>query len=304
MDARQVVLAPDAADATTTGAAIAGLRLGFRALSVAPGIAARLAQRFWFTPPRPRIREDVHAFLKTGERLALKVNDRPVVAWKWGSGPAVILMHGWGGFAGQMQAFVHPLVRAGFQAITFDAPAHGASGPSRFGARRATLFDFADVLRVLAREQPEIAGVIAHSGGCTAAAWTIRTMPQWSAPPMVFLAPMASALGYQKIFQRALGLSDEVMRRFRANTERELEFRWEDLEVPAMAAHMTTPPVLVVHDHDDRETSWSEGQAIAIAWPGAQLQSTTGLGHRRILRDPTVVEAVVRFVSRQSPLIA
>jgi pimeloyl-ACP methyl ester carboxylesterase len=298
IDARQIVLAPDkATDPSPAGAAIGVVRVAFRALSaVAPGLAARAAEKLWFTPARPKIRDDARAFLATGERVELSVGGRTVVAWRWGSGPAVILMHGWGGYGAQMQPFVEPLTRAGFQAITFDAPAHGASGPSRLGARRSTLFDFSDALDVIAHETSSIAGVVAHSGGCTAAAWALRSSPRWKVPAMVFIAPMASPARYKGIFQRTLGLSDEVMRRFDSSTERLLAFRWEQLEVPEMAAQMKTPPVLVIHDRDDRETSWSDGAAIAEAWPAAQLQTTVGLGHRRILRDPAVVDATLRFL--------
>jgi pimeloyl-ACP methyl ester carboxylesterase len=210
----------------------------------------------------------------------------------------VILVHGWGGYGAQMRAFIEPLTRAGFQALMFDAPAHGASGPSRLGSRRATLFDFADALRVIAAETSPIAGIVAHSGGCTAAAWALRSAPNWSVPAMVFVAPMASPIRYRRVFHSTLGLSDEAIRRFISNTERRLGFRWEELEVPTMAAQVKTPPVLVVHDGDDRDVSWSDGAAIAEAWPNARLHTTVGLGHVRILRDPTVVEEVVRFLER------
>jgi pimeloyl-ACP methyl ester carboxylesterase len=276
------------------------MRLGFRALSaVAPGLAARAAEKIWFTPTRRRAGDDSRAILSTAERFDLIVDGRAVVAWRWGqgSGPTVILVHGWGGYGAQMQAFVEPLTRAGFQVLTFDAPAHGASGPSRLGARRATLFDFADAFQALTRQTISLAGVVAHSGGCTAVALALRSSPNASLPAMVFIAPMASPAKYRRMFQRSLGLSDDAMRRFASNTERQFGFRWEQLEVPEMAAQMRTPPTLVVHDRDDRETSWSDGAAIAAAWPGARLHTTIGLGHVRILRDPTVVEETVRFLS-------
>jgi pimeloyl-ACP methyl ester carboxylesterase len=198
-----------------------------------------------------------------------------------------------------MRAFVEPLTRVGFQALTFDAPAHGDSGPSRLGSRRATLFDFADALRAAAHETQSVAGVVAHSGGCTAAAWALRSSPSWRLPAMVFIAPMASPASYRRMFQKMLGLSDDATRRFASNTERQFGFRWEQLEVPDMAAQMRTPPVLVFHDRDDRETSWSDGAAIAAAWPHARLHTTVGLGHVRILGDPTVIEETVRFLKAQ-----
>jgi pimeloyl-ACP methyl ester carboxylesterase len=71
-------------------------------------------------------------------------------------------------------------------------------------------------------------------------------------------------------------------------------------ELTGMARQMTPPPVLVVHDRDDRETAWSGGRDLSRAWPDARLLTTSGLGHRRILSDPKVVAEVVRFVAGDS----
>jgi pimeloyl-ACP methyl ester carboxylesterase len=57
-----------------------------------------------------------------------------------------------------------------------------------------------------------------------------------------------------------------------------------------------TTPLLVVHDRDDNETLWEDGVTLVETWPGARMITTEGLGHRRILRDPAVVEAGTRFV--------
>src|SRR5690348_3939540 len=112
IDARKVVLAPEAG--APTGVAINGMRLGFRALSaVAPGTAARLATQLWFRPPRAKIHPLAREFMQTGNRSTMLVRGRPVAVWTWGSGPPVLLVHGWGGYGGQMQPFVVPLVRAG-----------------------------------------------------------------------------------------------------------------------------------------------------------------------------------------------
>jgi pimeloyl-ACP methyl ester carboxylesterase len=285
MDARQLVLSPATA-----------LRAVFRTASaIAPETTARVAGRLWFTPPRPRIGESARAFLATGEARTIRVNGSDMATWSWGQGPTVALVHGWGGYGAQMQSFVQPLLSAGFRATLFDAPSHGASGPSRYGKRQSTLFEFADVLLAIADDRP-LAGVIAHSGGCTAAAWAIRTRNRCRIPPMVFVAPMASPMAYISVFQNALGLSDDVVERFRANTERKLDFQWTALEVAPLAESAATPPLLVIHDREDPETPWREGAEIASAWPDAQLITTEGLGHRKILRDAQVVDAAVRFI--------
>jgi pimeloyl-ACP methyl ester carboxylesterase len=56
--------------------------------------------------------------------------------------------------------------------------------------------------------------------------------------------------------------------------------------------------LLVVHDENDREVPIACGEAIARAWPGAELVRTRGLGHQRILRDAATLKRVVRFVAQ------
>ena len=54
---------------------------------------------------------------------------------------------------------------------------------------------------------------------------------------------------------------------------------------------------LVVHDSDDMEVPWTNGADVAAAWPGAELVTTQGLGHRRILRDAGIVARVTAFLA-------
>jgi hypothetical protein len=66
----------------------------------------------------------------------------------------------------------------------------------------------------------------------------------------------------------------------------------------ARCAPPIPPALLVVHDRDDPEVPLAAGSAVAEAWR-ARLDVTSGLGHRRILRDEAVVSAVVEFVTGQ-----
>jgi pimeloyl-ACP methyl ester carboxylesterase len=276
------------------------LRLALRLLSaVAPGAAARVGARLWFAIPKTRISDEARTFLATGERFDARVDGKKVAAWRWGGAgnPVVFLVHGWGGFAGQVSAFVSPLVGAGFRVIAFDAPSHGSSDSGGLGPRHATLFDFSNALITLTHDVGRVAGVIAHSGGCAAVAWALARHDSFRPARVVFVAPFGRPARYMALFQTTLGLSDGAMRRFRELTERRFNFRWSEFEVPEIAERVNTPPLLVVHDKGDRETSWQDGADIAAKWPQAKLLTTTGLGHNRVLRDASVVDASVRFLS-------
>jgi pimeloyl-ACP methyl ester carboxylesterase len=54
-------------------------------------------------------------------------------------------------------------------------------------------------------------------------------------------------------------------------------------------------PVLIFHDPNDRDIPLLHGEAIAAAWPGAELIPAS-VGHWRIMRDRTVIERTVQFL--------
>jgi pimeloyl-ACP methyl ester carboxylesterase len=210
----------------------------------------------------------------------------------------VYLVHGWGGSAAQLGAFVEPLVAAGLRVVAFDAPSHGASPPGPSGRRSSTIVEFAAALRAVAAVHGPAHAVVAHSLGSAATAVALRD--GLAADRAVLLAPFVDVLPYTHGFARRFGFGERVRARMVRRLERRFGVPMSDFEVTGMARQMTPPPVLVVHDRDDRETAWSGGRDLSRAWPGARLLTTSGLGHRRILSDPTVVAEVVRFVAGDS----
>jgi pimeloyl-ACP methyl ester carboxylesterase len=231
---------------------------------------------------------------RIGEPFTVTVDGRRVHGQSWGDGRAVYLVHGWGGWGGQLVPFVQPLVEAGYRVIAYDGLSHGESDPGTLGPRRSTLVELADVLAAVVDAHGPPAAVIAHSLGGAATALAIRR--GLKTDRVVLLAPAADPTPYLATLVRRLGFGRRVLVRARGRIERRAGLAFADLHVPRMAAAIDTPPLLVVHDLDDKEVQWSDGSAIAAAWPESILVSTTGLGHRRLLRDPVVLAEVVSFV--------
>jgi pimeloyl-ACP methyl ester carboxylesterase len=111
----------------------------------------------------------------------------------------------------------------------------------------------------------------------------------------VFIAPSANVNSYSAQFASLLGVRDPVMASMRTRLERRLGFQWRLMDVLRFAGAMTVP-LLVIHDRNDREVRWDDGAAIARAWPRAELLTTTGLGHHRIVSDQEVIARVVSFL--------
>jgi len=271
------------------------VRASFRVLeSAAPGVGALWAERIWFTLPRPKSPPTV-GDAPAGRRFTVTVDGHDVVGDVWGDGPAVYLLHGWAGYRDQLTPFIAPLVASGYKVVAFDAPSHGDSGPGTFGPRSSTIPEFAAALtRVVAMHGPARA-IVAHSMGATAAA--VALCDGLRAARLVMLAPMASPLSYARQFATVLGFGERTFRRLVTRVEHRVGAPMRHFDVPELGRAVAMPPTLIVHDRDDVSTSVTDGAAIAAAWPRARLHVTSGLGHRRLLRDPDVITEVVDFVT-------
>ena len=152
------------------------LRAGFRVLErVAPREAGARAFALWCRlPAGAGLTKDFRPAPGAIVRLPAPRGGQ-VVAEVWGQGPTVYLVHGWGGWRGQLGAFVQPLVDAGYCVVACDAPSHGESDPGVLGAGSGTAIEAIEALDVVGREFGDAAGVVAHSMGCAVAAMVVRT---------------------------------------------------------------------------------------------------------------------------------
>jgi pimeloyl-ACP methyl ester carboxylesterase len=111
----------------------------------------------------------------------------------------------------------------------------------------------------------------------------------------VLLAPPADVVLFSHAFAQHLRIPLRAHDAMRRNLESRLQIRWEELHVPTLARDMTVP-ALIVHDRDDPDVPYAHGEEIARAWPGAELMTTSGLGHRAVLRDAGVIRRTVAFL--------
>jgi alpha-beta hydrolase superfamily lysophospholipase len=264
------------------------LRAAFASLErTAPDVGARIAERLWFTVPSGgAIRSP-----QGGRPFEVRTRGRELRGWIWGSGPTVYLVHGWGGHAGQLASFVRPLVTAGFTVVAHDAPSHGASGPGHAGRGSSDIIEFAQSLDAVAAEHGPAHAVIGHSMGAMAA--VLAMQHGWlGAERLVMIAPMVDVRDAFPVFGARLGLGERTLRRLARRVERRVAMPLDSFDLAALAPRLQPTSLLAVHDRDDRETPYTTTEALVARWPDAELLTTHGLGHRRILRDPDVVRTV------------
>jgi pimeloyl-ACP methyl ester carboxylesterase len=264
---------------------------------ISTALAGRMAYKLWLTPTRFKTPASEQKALKSALIESHRINDNDITTFTWqpageGDSPTVLLVHGWGGRGTQMGSFAEPLNNAGYRVISFDAPAHGKSS-----GKQTNLYEISETILALQDIYGGFDSVITHSFGGPCTAHAIRL--GLKANRIVSICPPATTIGLIDKFCDALllngktrqNLVDRITTAFGGHI-------WEELSMKN-AMRGVDIPGLVIHDAHDDDVPWQEGQAVAHAWNNAPFIITSGLGHRRILRDSSVIEATLKFLKGQ-----
>jgi pimeloyl-ACP methyl ester carboxylesterase len=254
---------------------------------VAPSLVAPIFRRMMLRPRRHvRPPPPILALPDADERLALGDG---LVAWRWGRGPTVLLVHGFEGSRLQFGAIIEALVARGFSAVALDAPGHGESAGDEL-----TVVQYVTAIeRALAQLGP-VHAVVGHSLGGAMSVFSIAEAG--GAGRVAAIAAPSSLKRQLHRFAEAVGLSKRGEAAFIASVEAHVGRPASDFDVRHVAGKVDLP-FLVIHDQNDRQVPVVEAARAAHALRGAELVVTRGLGHNRLLAAPAVVKAVVDFVS-------
>lgn len=237
--------------------------------------------------PRMPLREDDAARLAKMEPFAFGTG-AVRRGWMTGSGPLVVLVHGWGGIGAQMAPLAEALAGAGFQAALFDALGHGQSddGPigfDGFGDDTVALCGYLD-------QQPH--ALIGHSAGglgMMAARYRHGLSAQHYAclaVPLFPYVPLETLMG-------KLSVGAEQVAPLQPLLAKQFARDWDALTAGCVFSDKPAGQLTLIYDRDDERVRHGDADAIAALWPQAVVKKTDGLGHNRILKDPQVLTAVI-----------
>lgn len=254
--------------------------------AIAPNVTAQFARKLLMTPRARSPRDYERGALERAEPITFRFG---LAGLRWGhSGPVVLAMHGWEGRPTQFAAFIDPLLAAGRQLIALDAPAHGRSP-----GRESHPLAFTEALLEAAAEIKGIESVLGHSMGGSAALYAVsQGLPARRAVTVGSPAAMSRVL---QDFAEWIALPEAARRAFVDVVDRHVGVGAQELDVVKLAPALGLEG-LIVHDRDDNEVPYREAEAWIDAWPSAQLLTTRGLGHSRILADGEVVDRAVKFL--------
>lgn len=232
--------------------------------------------------------------LNDAERHEMRHLEQKLVAWRWGVGPAVLLLHGWESRAAHMSGFVPPLLFAGYSVMALDAPAHGDSAGDILD-----VVAYGQAVAAVAAHLGPFKAVIAHSLGSAAALYAYAHGLQVEAS--VHICGPSSLTRALRRGGAALGLDQAEMARLELAMADHLGTPLNVMDAESLRAGMIHP-VLLVHDPEDREVPVEESRQLATSWSGSTLALMPGIGHRRALKNPQVISAAVDFINQAAPV--
>jgi len=229
---------------------------------ILPKAIAQAAQILFLTPERiPRPPSEIDYF---NSAKKYKIDDR-IAAFEWGlpHNPLVLLVHGWSGRGDSAGQITH------------------VGEYSQF---------MIDIQKTLGPYH----AIIAHSFGAGCA--VLSASRGLSVKKIVMVAGPSRYELVVTNYLDALKLSPKAREHFLNSLGERVKLPVADMNVGVIGNKLSHLKAMVVHDIEDKEVTVRAAEDIKKNWPSIEIMMTTGLGHRRILKDPTVTAAVTEFI--------
>ena len=260
--------------------------------AISPFLASRFAAKLFLTPFKYKLpkREKKMDRESIQTPLMLPHYQREIIIYEYGnSSRKILLAHGWSGRGTQLAVMAEDLLKAGFSVVSFDAPAHGKAP-----GKMSMMPHFIEAIEVIEKQYGPFEAVIGHSlGGMSALKAVSNGLP---VKKLVIIGTANSVTHITREFAQNMKMNNEVAARMKSYFDKKFEVDMDTLS-GAVSAEGVKIPTLVVHDEDDVDVHVSSAHEIHESLENSELYITTGLGHRRILGNPEVINKIIQFLS-------
>lgn len=254
-------------------------------------IVRKVYQAF-FSPSQYEVKPTDLEIIERGNNYRIPFDGGELAVTAWGeSGPAVLLMHGWGGARAQMTGFVELLLSAGYRVVAYDQPAHGESD-----GKTTNVLEIAPTIDLIIQREGKFDAIIAHSFGTLITSYALLKINFPPPSRLIYFGAFNRLLESLPRFQVLANLPDEIIDGLRNMIHENFGRDVLDAIINEILVTQIRIPALMFHDRSDNVTPVEDSRAIANAWMDAQYIETNGLGHRGALQSAEIHEQVVKFL--------
>jgi len=261
--------------------------------NVSPALSGKWLNSLWFKPQSMPLKKEDQSWLNAANTEWITFNDKEIPVYRWGEGPAILCVHGWGGHSGQFTPMIKALVKKGFEVIAFDAPAHGAAT-----GKRTDLTEFSAIIECIIQKEKSSLHIIAHSMGGVASVDVINR-----GFPVLSLTLMGTPLSLEYIVnltQVQMALGRNVMDEHKRLMETKFGSGvWQRFDLLKSNRKLSTP-LMLVYDKDDTQVVFEVSGSLQQHWRHAQSIISEGLGHNRLMRDENTISGVLKFLHQST----
>jgi len=271
---------------------------------LSPKLTSKIAWSFFC---KPRIKRKPQSTFETellqqSKKSVISSGEYEISVYEWknfkklSDARTILLSHGWGGHALNFSHIISALNSSGFNVVAYDSPAHGNSS-----GQRTNLLNNTHALLAVASQFKNVYALIGHSFGNLANTYAVdlcRTNASYS--QLEHIEKLILVGGPDKIidiftsFTNTMQLPNTILEIFIGKVEKLTQRKICDMSASIfLQTHIGQ--TLVIHDHDDVIVPLAEAKGVAKN-SGAELFTTTGYGHFRLLRAKTVIDKIVNFL--------
>ncbi len=231
---------------------------------------------------------------RQAEPLQFELDHKVIKGHRWNhpQPKKVLILHGFSSAAFKFDRYVSPLVKKGYEVLSFDAPAHGNSG-----GRTTNALEYAAMIQKVNELYGPVEGYIAHSFGGIAISLAMEQMPHDARTTIALIAPATETTSAIDGALAMLNIKDAGIRKAFDNIIMERSGHPTEWFSVRRAVKNISASILWIHDADDDITPLSDAAKVQEDHhPNIQFIITKGLGHRKIYHDAAVKKAIVQFM--------
>lgn len=261
---------------------------------ISPKLITLFAAKLFTTPIKHKIpKRELEMDYKSIQKLIrVPAIGKEVVLYQYGkSEKKILLVHGWSGRGTQLFKIADELLKAGYSTISFDAPAHGKSP-----GKTTIMVDFIATILEIEKQFGPFEAAIGHSLGGMSVLNAIKKGLKVNHAVVIGSGDIVEDI--MDDFVAKLELKPAVSTLLRLYFEKKYGEKMNSYSA-FLAAKETAIPVLVIHDNHDPEVPVKAGIHIHKYLKNGELLLTDGLGHRKILGNPKVIEKTVQFIQNK-----
>ena len=258
---------------------------------ISPKLITLFAAKLFTTPIKHKIpKRELEMDRKSVQKqITIPAIGKEIILYKYGkSEKKILLVHGWSGRGTQLFKIADELLKAGYSTISFDAPAHGKSP-----GKTTIMVDFIATILEIEKQFGPFEAVIGHSLGGMSVLNAIKKGLKVNHAVVIGSGDIVEDI--MDDFIAKLELKPSVSTLLRLHFEKKYGEKMNNYSA-FLAAKETTIPVLVIHDNNDTEVPVKAGIHIHKHLKNGELLLTDGLGHRKILGNPKVIEKTIQFI--------